>query len=65
MESTVAVHRNGFGFSFQAARNSSMALFRSSTLPNDPRRILLLVSSPNHCSTRFSQLELVGTKWQV
>ena len=35
---------------------------KSSTLPNDPRRTLFEVSSPNHRSTKFSQLELVGTK---
>ena len=65
MESTVAVHKKGRGFSFQAKRNSSIACFRSATLPKESRRILLLVNSPNQRSTKFSQLELVGTKWQT
>jgi hypothetical protein len=62
MESTVAVQTNGFGLPFQDARNSSIAVFRSAALRKEPRRIRLLVSSPNHRSTRFSQLEPVGTK---
>ena len=65
MDSTVAVHTNGFGFSFQAAKNSAIACCSSATLPNEPRRMRLLVNSPNQRSTRFSQLELVGTKWQT
>jgi hypothetical protein len=40
MDSTVAVHTKGFGFSFQASRNSVMASFRSSTLPNEPANTL-------------------------
>ena len=50
------------GFSFQAAMNSVIAFSRSSMLRQEPRRIRLLVNSPNQRSTRFSQLELVGTK---
>ena len=42
--------------------NSVIAFWRSSTLRKEPRRIRLLVNSPNQRSTRFSQLELVGTK---
>ena len=59
---TVAVQTNGFGSSFQTSRNSSMQSFNSSTLPNAPRRIACSLNSPNQRSTRFSQLELVGTK---
>ena len=62
IDSTVAVQTKGLGFSFQASKNSSMALCRSATLAKEPRRILLLVNSPNQRSTRFNQLELVGTK---
>ena len=50
----------GFGFHL-AARNSPIAFCRSFTLLKDPRRTRLEVSSPNHRSTRFNQLELVGT----
>ena len=39
-----------------------MAFCRSSTLTKTPRRMRLPVNSPNHRSTKFSQLELVGTK---
>jgi hypothetical protein len=39
MESTVAVQTNGFGFSFQAARNSCIAVVSSSTLKNESRRM--------------------------
>jgi hypothetical protein len=38
IESTVAVHTNGFGSLFQAARNCSMAFCRSSTLAKTPHR---------------------------
>src|SRR5258708_27944948 len=62
MDSTVVVQTNGLGCSFQASRNSPIAFCKSSTLLNDPRRTRLQVSSPNHRSTRFNQLELVGTK---
>src|ERR1700687_5190978 len=61
MDSTVAVQTKGFGFSFHAARNSAIACFSSETLLNEPRRMRLLVNSPNQRSTRFSQLELVGS----
>jgi RNA-directed DNA polymerase len=37
MDSTVAVQTNGFGFSFHALRNSSMARVRSVTLWKKPR----------------------------
>src|SRR6516225_3150769 len=46
IDSTVAVQTKGWGFSFQAARNSEMASFRSSTLPNAPRRIHWLETHP-------------------
>ena len=39
-----------------------IAFSRSSTLRKEPRRIRLLVNSPNQRSTRFSQLELVGAR---
>src|ERR1700688_2085445 len=62
MDSTVAVHTKGLGFWFQAWRKASMDDCRSATLRKTPRRIALLSRWPNHRSTRFSQLELVGTK---
>ena len=55
IDSTVAVDTKGFGSAFQAARNSSIAFSRSSTLIKTPRRMRLLVSSPNQRSTRFNQ----------
>jgi hypothetical protein len=61
MDWTVAVQTKGFGSSFQAFRKSVMALCKSSTPKNEPRRTRLEVSSPNQRSIRFSQLELVGT----
>ena len=61
MASTVAVQTNSFGLSFQAVRNSLMAMIRSSTLRNESRRMRLLVNSANQRSIRFSQLQLVGT----
>src|SRR5207253_6126093 len=39
-----------------------MAAIRSGTLKNAPRRTAFCVSSRNHRSTKFSQLELVGIK---
>ena len=39
LDSTVAVHTKGLGSSFQAARNSRIAFFRSPTLKKAPRRI--------------------------
>src|ERR1700687_3399629 len=63
MDSTVAIQTKGRGCSFHAARKSAIALSRSSTLWNEPRRMLLEVNSRNQRSIRFSQLELVGTKW--
>src|SRR5215472_17754251 len=62
IDSTVAVQTKGRGFSFQAFRNSSIAATKSGTLKKVPRRMHWVVSSPNQRSTRFSQLELVGTK---
>ena len=59
---TLAVQMNGLGFWFQARINSSIACFKSGTLPKLPRRIVFSVNSLNQRSTRFSQLELVGTK---
>jgi hypothetical protein len=52
----VAVQMKGFGFSFHAERNSSIAAGRSSTPRKEPRRIRLLVNSANQRSIRFSQL---------
>src|SRR5256884_5691264 len=65
MSSTVAVQMNGLGFSFQACINASIACFRSGTLTKLPRRIAFSVNSRNQRSTRFNQLELVGTKWHT
>ena len=62
MDATVAVHTKGFGSLFQAVKKASMAAWRSSTLRNTPRRIALSSRAPNQRSTRFNQLELVGTK---
>ena len=62
MESTVAVQTNGFGFLFHALRKAAIQAFKSCTLPKAPRRIAFALSSPNHRSTRLSQLALVGTK---
>ena len=59
MESTVAVQTKGRGFSFHAA--VVMAATSSSTLKKESRRMRLLVSSANHRSIRFNQLQLVGT----
>ena len=57
----VAVQTKDFGFSFQATWNSAIACCSSGTLSNEPRRMRLLVNSPNQCSTRFGQREFVGT----
>jgi hypothetical protein len=62
--STFLVHTNGLGFSLFRRINSLMANTRSDTLLNTPRRIRLRVISPNHRSTRLSQEEEVGVKWQ-
>src|SRR3981081_1444133 len=62
---TVAVQINGLGFSFQACMNSSVACFKSGTLTKLPRRIAFSLNSLNQRSTRFNQLELVGTKWHT
>src|SRR4029077_17735587 len=62
MDSTVAVHTKGLESCFQAVRNASMEACRSATLRKTPRRMALLSRWPNHLSTRFIQLELVGTK---
>jgi hypothetical protein len=56
MDFTVAVHTNGLGCWFQAAKKSAIACSRSSTLRKEPRRICLLVNSPNQRSTRLSHL---------
>ena len=55
----------GLGFWFQARINSSIASFKSGTLTKLPRRIAFCVNSLNQRSTKFSQLELVGTKWHT
>jgi hypothetical protein len=56
MSSTVALQMNGLGVLFQACINASIACFRSG------RRIAFAVNSLNQRSTKFNQLELVGTK---
>ena len=61
----MAVQTKGLGLLFQASKNSSMAWCRSATLAKEPRRIFLRVNSPNQRSTKFSQLELVGTKCET
>ena len=43
MDSTVAVHTKGWGSWFQALRNTSMDVCRSSTLRKTPRRICFIV----------------------
>src|ERR671918_731867 len=43
MDSTVAVHTNGLGSSFQAFRKASMDAFRSSTLRKTPRRMAFVI----------------------
>ena len=58
MDSTVTVQRNGFGFSFQAARNSLIAAMRSLTLKNESRRMRLLVSFGEPA---FNQVEPTAT----
>jgi len=63
MDSTVAVRTNGFGSLFHAVKNASMDACRSSTLRKTPLRIAFRSNWPNQCSTKFSQPELVGTKW--
>src|SRR5208283_2944674 len=65
MSSTVALQMNGLGFLFQACINASIACFRSGTLTKLPRRIAFSVNSLNQRSTKFNQLELVGTKWHT
>src|SRR5207244_7134821 len=62
ISSSLAVQTKGRGFSFHAAKNSSMARTKSGTLKNAPRRTAFSVSSPNHRSTKLTQLELVGIK---
>jgi hypothetical protein len=65
ISSTVAVQMKGLGSSFQAVRNTLIARFKSGTLTKLARPIALSVNSLNQRSTRFNQLELVGTKWQI
>ena len=57
MDSTVAVQTKGFGFSFHAVRNVSMAACRSSTLRKTPRRIL----SRQFAKPAFHQVEPTRT----
>ena len=59
MDSTVAVQTNGFGSSFQAAKNSTIAHCRSSTLLEGATPDALGSEFSNHRSPRFNQLELV------
>jgi len=42
-----------------------MTAIKIGTLGNTPRRTTLSVSSRNQRSTRFNQLELVGSKWHT
>src|ERR1035438_10830485 len=65
MDSTVAIQTNGFGSLFHVLRNASIDAFRSSTLRNTPRRMAFSSRRPNQQIGRFSQLELVGTKWST
>ena len=58
----MALEMNGLRFWFQACINASIACLRSGTLNELPRRIAFSVNSLNQRSTKFSQLELVGTK---
>ncbi len=58
----LAVQTKGVGLLFHASRNAAIASSRSCTLRKDPRRTDFWVSSPNHRSIRFNQLELVGMK---
>src|SRR5438132_7626296 len=58
----MSVHQKGRGLSIHHAKNTSMAAIRSGTLNNAPLRTAFCVSSRNHRSTKFSQLELVGIK---
>jgi len=53
MVSALAVHLKGFGLVLRFAIHSSMAVMRSSTLLNTPRRIFWRVISANSRSTRF------------
>ncbi len=54
----MAVQTKGLGFSFQAAMNSVIAFSRSFTLRKEPRRIRLLVNSPNQA---LDQIQPTGT----
>src|SRR5208337_3352670 len=62
MSSSFAVQTKARGCSFHAAKKASMECTKSGTLVNAPRRTAFCVSSPNHRSTKLSQLELVGIK---
>ena len=65
-EKEIARIRNQeMGFVFQAFINSSIACCKSATLAKLPRRIACSLNSRNQRSTKFSQLELVGTKWHT
>jgi len=59
---TGAVQMKGRGLLVVSFRYARMALIKSATLLNVPLRILLLVISANHLSTRLSQEDPVGTK---
>ena len=63
MDSTVAVQTKGFGFSFQTGQEFLDRFLQIVHAAERTPADTLAVSSPNQRSTRFSQLELVGTKW--
>ena len=54
--------RPGF---FVPSSQKLIARFKSGTLTTLLRRIALSVNSLNQRSTKFTQLELIGTKWHT
>lgn len=62
MESTVAVHVNGFEFRLYWWTKWLILAMSSSTLLMEPRRITCWVINPNHRSTWLSHDECVGVK---
>ena len=62
MSSAVAFQMKGLGSLFQCSAQTVIALVRSATLVNAPRRRRLSVSSLNHRSTRLVQELEVGVK---
>src|SRR5205807_10160752 len=60
ISSSLAVQTKGRGFSFHAAKNSSMARTKSGTLKNAPRRTAFSVRSEEHTSELQSPCNLVS-----